>query len=322
VNRTDRLLAIILELQAKGCQRAEDLAETFEVSKRTIYRDLMALDESGVPLVATPGKGYDLVEGYFLPPLSFTADEAIMLLMGSDFMAQSFDAQYRTAAQSAGRKITAVLPEPLRIEVAEVEAGLRFIVPDGPEKPELFQQLRRAILQRRRVRFLYHARFSGEKESEPGVPTSRVVDPYALIHVGGAWHLGGYCHLRQDRRNFRLSRIAELTILNETFRRPSNFEVAQRDPSDRTLTVRVLFDWQSARWVRESPSFFQVAAEEHPEGWLVTLRIRLEEEIIQWLLSWGTHAKVLEPDSLRQRLLLEIQAMARIYAELNEPLPS
>ena len=109
MNKTDRMLAIVLELQGKGKQRAEDLAATFETSKRTIYRDIQALGQAGVPLVSTPGQGYALMKGYFLPPLSFTTEEAIMLLLGSDYMAQNFDAQYRAAAESAGRKIESVL---------------------------------------------------------------------------------------------------------------------------------------------------------------------------------------------------------------------
>src|SRR5260370_893860 len=75
MNRTDRLLAIVLELQGKGHQRAEDLAETFETSKRTIYRDLQALGQAGVPLISTTGRGYSLMKGYFLPPLSCSADK-------------------------------------------------------------------------------------------------------------------------------------------------------------------------------------------------------------------------------------------------------
>ncbi len=126
MNRTDRLLAIVLELQAKKQVRAEDLADTFEVSKRTIYRDMIALDESGVPVVAIPGQGYSLVEGYFLPPLSFNTDEAIMLTLGTDFVAQHFDAQYRGAAQSAGHKIVAVLPDKLRQNCRFMAAAISF----------------------------------------------------------------------------------------------------------------------------------------------------------------------------------------------------
>ena len=127
MNRTDRLLAIVLELQRKGARRAEDLAATFETSKRTIYRDIQALCESGVPVVAQPGVGYSLVEGYFLPPVSFSVDEATMLLLGADSAAQNFDAQYRDAAASAGRKIEAVLSEKLRGEVEYLRGNIAFV---------------------------------------------------------------------------------------------------------------------------------------------------------------------------------------------------
>ncbi|MBL8055911.1 MAG: HTH domain-containing protein, partial [Anaerolineales bacterium] len=116
MNRTDRLLALVLELQRGGARprSAVDLAGVFETSKRTIYRDMQALAEAGVPILSIPGQGYALSEDYFLPPLRFTADEATLLLLGADVMTQSFDAQYRAAAQAAARKIEAVLPARLR----------------------------------------------------------------------------------------------------------------------------------------------------------------------------------------------------------------
>src|SRR5262249_51196281 len=129
MNRTDRLLAIVLELQRKGQRRAEDLAATFETSKRTIYRDIQALCESGVPVVAQAGVGYSLVEGYFLPPVSFSAEEATMLLLGGDFVAQNFDAQYNEAAKSASGKIEAVLSEKLRSEVEGLRKNIAFVAP-------------------------------------------------------------------------------------------------------------------------------------------------------------------------------------------------
>src|SRR5436305_11953494 len=176
MNRTDRLLAIILELQGKGRQRAEDLAETFETSKRTIYRDIQALGEAGVPIVSITGRGYSLMKGYFLPPLSFTTDETTMLLLGSDLMAQSFDAQYRSAALGASRKIEGVLPEKLRDEVRYLQDSIRFVATGAMEQPaetEKLQQLRRAILQRSTIRFRYftrHPSSTSEAEGRPEVP--------------------------------------------------------------------------------------------------------------------------------------------------------
>src|SRR5437588_6110560 len=118
MNRTDRLLAIVLELQARRYTRADDLAAQFEVSVRTIYRDVLALCAAGVPVVATPGYGYTLPPGYFLPPLMLTPDEAGMLLLGAAFVAEQVDAPYRQAVETARKKIDKLLPEATRREVA------------------------------------------------------------------------------------------------------------------------------------------------------------------------------------------------------------
>src|SRR6476661_2832550 len=126
MNRTDRLLGILLELQARGELRAEDLAGTFEVSVRTIYRDVEALCETGVPVVATPGKGYRLMEGYFLPPLSFTADEAALLLLGGELVRDRVDPLLRKAAEEALRKLAGVLPADRRAEIERRRQGLFF----------------------------------------------------------------------------------------------------------------------------------------------------------------------------------------------------
>lgn len=322
MNRTDRLLAVVLELQGKGWQRAEDLAATFECSKRTIYRDLQALGQAGVPVVSVPGRGYSLMEGYFLPPLSFGTDEATMLLLGSDFMAQHFDAQYRAAAQSAGRKIAGVLPEKLRGEVHELRESIHFFaqgVSARPLEAAKLQQLRRAIIARRTVRFRYTTRHVSDG---PRQPHSREADPYALANVGGVWYLSGYCHLRRAVRNFRLDRMDDVNILDSGFTRPAAFQIQVRNLFEPgSYDVRVLFAPEVARWVRESPSFFTVAEEETPEGLLVTLHIRQESEILQWLLGWGSKARVLEPESLRERLVAEAEAVLARYRKLANLLP-
>ncbi|MEO7908953.1 MAG: YafY family protein [Roseiflexaceae bacterium] len=316
MNRTDRLLAIVLELQARGKQRAEDLAATFEVGKRTIYRDIQALCEAGVPVISTPGQGYALLEGYFLPPLRFTPDEALILLLGGDAMAQSFDAEYRAAAQSAGRKIAGALPEPLRDQVRSLQASMRFVADSTggrPEQADSLRQLRRAMLGRHSVHFDYYARYSHDGIS---AQSTRSADPYGLVHVDGAWHLVAYCHLRQDIRHFRVDRMAQLTVLPQIFTRPADFTLDQGESDRRgVLVVRALFDTTAAYWVRESPSFFTVAEQQHNDGLLVTLHVRHERDILQWLLGWGSHVRVLEPDSLRTLLTQEAKQMIENHTE-------
>jgi predicted DNA-binding transcriptional regulator YafY len=315
VNRTDRLLAIILELQAKGQQRAEDLATTFEISKRTIYRDIQALSESGVPVIASPGHGYSLMEGYFLPPLQFSADEAVILLLGADFLAQSFDDQYRAAARSAMSKIEAALPEKSRDEVRELQNSMQFVTLTPSEQnlhPDILMQIRRAIIQRRRIHFDYHTRHTGETA---GRKTARDADPYALAFIHGHWYLTAYCHLRQDVRNFRLERIDHLTILNQRFQRPADFRVGETG-NEPNIPIRALFSKEIARWVLEEHLYYMVSEEETPEGLLVTFKVRQENELLHWLLGWGGHVRVLEPEGLRQRLIEAAEAFL-----LNHKLP-
>lgn len=318
MNRTDRLLAIVLELQGRGEARAQDLAATFETSKRTIYRDVEALSEAGVPIVATPGRGYALLDGYFLPPLSFTADEATTLLLGGDFVSGQFDAHYRAAAASAGRKIEAVLPGRRRAELQELRESMHIITPQGPTDTlppalELLGELRRAILDRRTIRFRYHARHSSDAHE---LLSEREADPYSLAHVTGAWYLIARCHQRHALRKFRLDRIERLILTGEHFVRPADFRLPEeRRPDDRRVVVRVFFAGEAARWVRESRYFYIVGQEEADGGLLVTLRVRREEDILSWLLGWGRQARVLEPRSLRLRLADEARALLAHYGE-------
>jgi predicted DNA-binding transcriptional regulator YafY len=313
MNRTDRLLAIVLELQAKGWQRAEDLAATFEISKRTIYRDMEALAESGIPVVSSPGQGYSLVEGYFLPPLHFSADEATILLLGADFMARSFDIQYQKSAHSAASKIQVALSEKRRDEVQGIQSRMRFVALNpsaNTTRPEVLQQIRRAVIENRTVRMDYHTRHG---DDVAGTKSTREADPYGLLHHDRAWYMIAYCHLRHDTRNFRLDRIDRLQILDKSFKRPADFSLIPPPDDTRTIIVRALFDPEVARWIREEPSFFTTSMEDCPDGLLVTFAIRHPNDILNWLLCWGRYVRILEPESLMTMLVEEAQAVVNRY---------
>lgn len=314
MNRTDRLLAIVLELQARGKRRAEDLAKAFEVSKRTIYRDVQALCEAGVPVVSEPGRGYSLIDGYFLPPLRFTLEEAMLLLLGSDVMRQSFDAEYQTAARNAGRKISGVLPDDLRPQVESLQERIQF-VPSGRETGvEHLPIIRRGIIKQQTLRFHYHTR-SGKTGSHS---LDRDADPYGLAFVSGHWYMGAHCHLRGNLRNFRLDRIDRPLLLPRLFTRPVDFEITQVARSERNVIVRALFDADIARWVCEDRLFYTESEQETHNGLLVTLRVHHESDVLQWLLGWGARVRVLEPESLVQRLRAEAEALLLQYSTAKD----
>jgi predicted DNA-binding transcriptional regulator YafY len=311
MNRTDRLLALVLELQRRGIRRAEDLAARFEITKRTVYRDVQALCEAGVPIVSLPGQGYSLMEGYFLPPLSFSTDEATMLLLGSDFVAQHFDSQYQVAAKSAARKIEAVLSGKLRAEVRDMQNSIAMVPMTANEtENETLRKLRRAIIERKTTRLDYQALFAKGKAN---TRTTREVDPYGLVHYTGNWYLIAYCHLRQDMRYFRLDRIVSLSISDRTFIRPANFSMEQLDEDDRrTVVIKAIFDNDIADAVREWRSYYLEEMRDTPDGLLVTLRVHYEQEVLNWLLGWGGGVHILEPESLRKHF---IEAARKILAK-------
>src|SRR5215213_5422554 len=185
MNRTDRLMAILLELQGRGVLRAEDIARRFEVSVRTVYRDMEALGENGVPIVAAPGTGYRLMEGYFLPPLSFTAAEAALLLLGGGFVRDRVDPELRQAADSALLKLASILPPERRDAVARRRDELLFAGPGAPPEDARLAALRRAIEQRRVLRLIYHT-------YRRATPEARDVEPVKLVYLGDVWHLAAY----------------------------------------------------------------------------------------------------------------------------------
>jgi len=320
VNRTDRLLAIVLELQGKGTVTAEHLAETFSVTKRTIYRDVDALSEAGVPVAAEPGVGYSLVEGYFLPPVNFTNEEAIMLLLGVDFISQSFGRDYGASASAAGRKIEALLSASMRKEVQELKRSMRFLSMGQTGKGhelEILKQVRRAVIERKTIRFTYYKRYAQNNEG----PLTREVDPYLLMNISGNWLCGGYDHLRKATRSFRLSRFEKLEITPRSFIRPKHFLKKFSQDEKFAVTVKALFRTEVARWVLESRPFFLASHRRTANGLLVLLKNNNEEQLLQWLLSWGSQVKVLSPESIRTKLATEAELMLSSH-RFSQPPPT
>lgn len=315
MNKTDRMLAIVLELQQRKVVRAEDLASIFETSVRTIYRDIQALSEAGVPVMGAPGQGYSLMAGYFLPPVMFTAEEAVALLIGTDFIEQRFDAGYGLKAQASRKKIESILPEPVRADASRVRKTMRLLAPGNKatsgEEKDYVGMVRQAILEERKVEFHYVKKMSDSKSDRKSF---RSAAPYGLAFLQGSWTLVAWCDLRQGIRHFRLSRMKELRVLEERFEMPPDFDLEDyRPPDDRNLRVRILVNPEIADRVKETGNYYVETVEECEDGLLVSFRVRRPEEILQWVLGWGSNVVVLEPDSFRDRVRDEAEKMLKRY---------
>ncbi|AIQ45767.1 transcriptional regulator [Paenibacillus sp. FSL R7-0273] len=316
MNKTERLLAIMIELQRSRLLTADELAEVLGVSVRTIYRDMQALSEAGVPVIGETGLGYSLMEGYFLPPVSFTVEEAVSLVLGAEFIEKRFDPAFRSSARSSSKKIEAILSGPIREETSRIQGGIRLLQKDQMavmlREKEHLGIIRGAMLESRKIRFTYNKRAA---EADGSRTTVRTVSPYGLAHdEQNGWLLLAYCGLREDIRHFRVSRISELAVTEDTFQTPDNFNLQAYQPKDtRSIRVSAIFNSEIADRVEEANNYYMETAESKEDGYHATFRVREPEELLSWILGWGGEVVVTEPESFRNRIREEIAKMKERY---------
>ncbi len=312
MNRVDRLLALILFLQARRVVTAEEMAAHFELSVRTIYRDLVALGQAGVPIVAEAGVGYTLMRGYHLPPVNFTTEEASALVTGGLLVEKFADAGVQSQMHAALAKVRAILPRDHQERIARLERGLATTANVPPPAQADLSLLQQALANRWVLRF----RYAGAGQS---AATERVVEPCGLLHYLERWHLIAWCRMRGDYRDFRTDRMSDVAVLRETFAPREDFSLAQyiRTMPTPTLRARVRFTPLAAdRAKREW--WLGVAGEERgADGVILTLAAVEWERLVGWLLSFGREAAVLEPASLRKQLVAAAKDAAAHHAKIS-----
>ena len=209
MRRADRLFLIIHALRGRrSAMPARALAETLNVSLRTVYRDVADLQLSGVPIEGEAGVGYVLRKGSDIPPLMFNVDELEALVVGTRFVRAFGGERLGMGAKAALLKIEAVLPPELR----ERSRRTRIYAPEMPHRIEangIIDRLHAAIEARTPLQLDY-------RDKDERI-TARVVEPLCLAFWGGAWTLGAWCRMREGFRNFRPDRMAVIVELDEVF---------------------------------------------------------------------------------------------------------
>ncbi len=319
-NRTERLFALILLLQNRPNMTSRDLARHFEVSRRTIFRDLRALSESGVPLTYADGGGYEILEGYQLPPLMLSAREASTLLMGAQFMKLQTDVALRKDADLVEMKIRSVLPRQVvdyidRLLARTVVDPYWMVALQSAEETGFWHELSEAVARQRSVLIEYYVRSRDEI-------TRRTVDPLGLVYYTDHWNLIGFDHLRKDIRSFRLDHLRSLRTLNETFKPPVGFDLAahlrEAGSTNVRQAVRIRFQENVYAWARRTiPAHIE---EEVRRAGQVEVVFYFEnlQYLSTWMLRFGAQACVLEPPELAARIRDEAAAIAAQYAAYTE----
>lgn len=211
LKRLSRLTAILTILQSKRLITAKELATKFDVSNRTIYRDIKALEQSGVPILTEEGKGYSLMEGYRIPPVMFTEREAFALVTAEKLIANEKDQSLRKEFTTAIGKIKAVLRNYSKEKTELIETSI-FIGKNMEVKTtsNSLLDIQMAIASQQIVNVDY--------TNDNNQSSERTIEPYLLYHsFTGDWVLCAWCQLRKEFRSFRLDRINQYSIAPKTF---------------------------------------------------------------------------------------------------------
>ena len=211
IKRLPRLTAILNQLQTKRLLTASELALKFSVSNRTIYRDIKALEQSGVPILTEEGKGYSLMEGYRIPPIMFSESEANALITAEQLVLKNKDASFVKEYTEAIGKIKSVLRSNTKDKANLLSNRIVFGQNDDFVRTSNYlSTLQLALTNFNLVKINYYSPNNNQT-------TKRTVEPFAIYTTQESWLLIAYCRLRNDFRAFRLDRIESLTVLSLTF---------------------------------------------------------------------------------------------------------
>ncbi|HEY0273098.1 MAG TPA: YafY family protein [Chitinophaga sp.] len=313
MNRIDRLTAILVHLQSKKIVKAAEIADRFNMSLRTVYRDVKALQEAGVPIGAEAGTGYYIVEGYHLPPVMFSEQEAAALLTGEKMMEQFGDQSIRQQFASAMQKIRAVLRSTDKDFLENLEAQIAVLKPTTPVQDDFPNRfvtpLQQALARQQVVSLEYSTVMDGNQ-------SKRVVEPIGLFYSHGRWHLIAWCRLRQDYRDFRADRIRSLTLTGETFPRETRISLQQylerqrNLPQDMQHLVIIHMRKEVAQHMQTHKLQYGLLTEAPIEdGFEMTFLVGCLDYFARWMLACGNGVKIISPVELTTVIRRHIQQL-------------
>lgn len=212
MNRIDRLFGILTLLQSRKYVTAEQIAGKFGMSIRTVYRDIKAIGEQGVPVGFEPGCGYFVMQGYFLPPVSFSTEEANALLLMERLVPGFADRSIQQHYATALSKVKSVLRGSQKEKLETLDSHIRLQLPASINPDfEYLSLLQHAVASRSVIRLEY--------KNQSDESSLRDAEPIGLVFYAFNWHLFAWCHLRNEYRDFRVSRIVKLECTTEPFRK-------------------------------------------------------------------------------------------------------
>ncbi|TAJ14661.1 YafY family transcriptional regulator [Marinilabiliaceae bacterium JC017] len=315
MNRIDRLSAILIHLQSKQVVTAGELARRFNVSNRTIYRDIRALEESGVPVGGEAGKGYYLIEGYHLPPVMFSREEAGAFLMAAKLVEKQADVSVKNHFESGLYKLRSILRNTDKHFLECLESRISVMGGHDDQSHQVSNNYSATVMEalaaHKVLQLSYKAGYSGEE-------TSRLVEPMSLVHYSFDWHMMAWCRLRNDFRDFRLDRIKALEITDIDYAErkwdaDDYFDRLMQQEEMQLVTLR--FSKSICATIAKTRFYFGFIREREVTDKTVEMDFLVNDldYIAGWLLSLGDRVQVVQPSELSVLLCERVKTLSAHY---------
>ncbi len=317
MNRIERIFAILIHLQTKKIVRASELAERFNISLRTVYRDMNALEEAGVPIGSEAGKGYYIVEGYHLPPVMFSSKEAIAMLIGEKLVNNIADEETKRNYAEAMFKIRSVLPGSEKRFLETLSPNIEILhfktQQDNTDIQYQLSTIQTAIVEERMIKIDYYSHYKSE------IVEGRFVEPIGLCFYSFTWHLIGFCKLRKDYRDFRLDRIKKISLTDrmyEPLKRKSIKEYLLTLTNNRNLIQIIIYC--KDEFLKEISGVMQyygyVGREKVSETETALFFMNDSiEYVARWLLTCGKNISIKEPVELKNKITELVEELNKHY---------
>ena len=314
MNRIDRLAAILIQLQTRPLVKAQAIADKFSITLRTVYRDIHALQEAGVPVIGEAGSGYRLMEGYKLPPVLFNQDETSALLTAAKLMQTMSDEPSFKHFSSALDKIKAVLRTTEKDHITDIDEHVAVlahpaIVYQKPAELHLHK-----ILKAISAFSILEINYSAADRNET---LRRKVEPIGIYYQGRHWYLVAFCHLRNDYRNFRTDKISKLVLTDEKITQthpPLQNFIYKMIESRQVKKVVIEVEKEIVKFLGEQKYYNGYVSEEASGDCMrMTFLSSSLTGFARWYMLFGEKATIVEPlelnhvvASLAEKLLKKI----------------
>lgn len=312
MNRIDRVTAILIQLQSKRVVKAQEMADRFSISLRTVYRDIKTLEESGVPLAGEAGVGYSIMEGYRLPPVMFTREEALAFLTAEKMVEKLTDPSSAEQYRSAMFKIKSVLRYAEKDLLDNLSNYIEVVenpyLPAAENKQVHLQTILSSIAGKQILDIGYFANHTQQY-------SNRDVEPVGIYFQGGYWYMIAYCRLRKDYRSFRTDRISYVNLTGDHFdkQHPSlKSFLAKMNKEEKMFTIIIQVDKSVLKYFGDQKFYNGFVSQKEVKGKMqMTFITASLMGFAKFYLLYGEYADIISPPGLKELVKNNLKAISK-----------